>query len=457
MRRRLLLGGVAVVTATLLLFAVPLVLLARGQATQAALDGLAARIEQVATAVDEGARTCAEVQLTLARLAGSRVEIALFDRDGGLRFAAGRDLDSGPVAAGTEVAVAADGATGRRVADGMLLVAVPLSTAVCGERLVLRGAADGADADATADRTTALLGLVAGAALLLGGGVAVVGGRRLVAPLEDLAASAERLGRGDFSERAPRSGLPEPDAIAEALDRTADRLGRAVERGAALAADASHQLRTPLTALRLHLEQLPGADDPDGAVAAALAEADRLEATVAELVALTDPGAVDEDVDVAALVVERADAWRARAEAFGRRLVVEAAPVPPCTLRPGAVAQAVEVLVDNALQHGRGTVVVRVQPSTPDEDRELVRVQVSDEGPGLPERARDLLARADRGPTSLPVHGGRGLRLARALVEGERGRLVVGPDGGGTPGTTLTLVLPARDAREGPAVPAPSP
>lgn len=447
MRRRLLLGGVAVVAATLLLFAVPLVLLSRAQATQAALDGLAARMEQVATAVDEGARTCAEVQLTLTRLAGTRVDVAVFDRGGGLRFAAGPGLAAGPSPAGTEVAVAADGATGRRVADGQLLVAVPLSTAVCGERLVLRGAADGAAAAAAADRTSALLGLAATAALLLGGGVAVVGGRRLVAPLEDLAASAERLGQGDFSERAPRSGLPEPDAIAEALDRTADRLGRAVERGAAFAADASHQLRTPLTALRLHLEQLPGADDPDGPVPAALAEADRLEATIAELVLLTDPGAVDQDVDLAALVRARADAWRTRAAALGRTLRVEAAPVPPCTLRPGAVAQALEVLVDNALQHGRGTVVVGVQPPTPSDERDLVRITVGDEGPGLPQAARDGLSRADRGPGGLPLHGGRGLLLARALVEGERGRLVVGPERPGPGGAAVTLVLPARDAR----------
>ena len=447
-------GGVGVVAVTLLLFAVPLVLLARAQATQAALDGLAARIEQVATAVDEGARTCGEVQLTLTRLAGTRVEVAVFDRGGDLRFAAGRDLAAGPLPAGSEVAVAADGATGRRVADGQLLVAVPLSTAVCGERLVLRGATDGSVSAAAADRTTALLALAAGAALLLGGGMAVVGGRRLVAPLEDLAASAERLGEGDFSERAPRSGLPEPDAIAQALDRTADRLGRAVERGAAFAADASHQLRTPLTALRLHLEQLPGADDPAGPVAAALAEADRLEATVAELLALTDPGVVDQDVDLAALVRSRADAWRSRADALGRALHVEVAPVPACRLRPGAVAQALEVLVDNALQHGAGTVVVGVQPTTPDDARALVRITVVDGGPGLPPEARAALARADRGPAGVPLHGGRGLLLARALVEGERGRLVVGPDGPGTDGTAVTLLLPARDARETPPGPA---
>ena len=207
----------------------------------------------------------------------------------------------------------------------------------------------------------------------------------------------------------------------------------------------------------VHLEQLPGADDPEGPVAGALAEADRLEETVAELVALTDPGAVDEDVDLGGLVEERADAWRTRAAALGRTLRVEVAPVPPCTLRPGAVAQALEVLVDNALEHGTGTVTVGVQPSTPADGRALVRVTVRDEGPGLPGAARDALARADRGPGGLPLRGGRGLLLARALVEGERGRLVVGPDGPGTLGTTVTLVLPARDARDVPGPTASSP
>jgi signal transduction histidine kinase len=431
---------VAVVAVTLLLFAVPLVLLARSQAYDAALDTLAARLEQAATLVDERSRTCAEVQVNVAGLASDAVDVAVFDRTGALRFAASTDgPTTGVLPAGAEVATAADGATGRATVGDRIVAAVPLSTAVCRERLVLRGVASAGPARAAATRATTLLGLAAAGALALGAAVAAVVGRRLVRPLEALAASAERLGEGDFSERAPRSGLPEADAIGLALDRTADRLGRAVGRGTAFAADASHQLRTPLTALRLHLETLP-TDDPAvrEAVGSALAEADRLEATVAELVGLTSLDEADAAVDLAALVRDRAETWRRRAEMGGRDVQVTTAPVPPRRVRPAAVAQALEVLVDNALVHGRGTVRVVVQPSTPDSDVELVRIAVGDDGRGPGADDLEVLRQRDRG-APVPVHGGRGLPLARALVEGEQGQLVAEQREGHT---WLVLLLP---------------
>ena len=331
--------------------------------------------------------------------------------------------------------VPSQGATGSALVDDRLFVAVPLSTTVCGERLVLQGST-GADAlQSRVRRAWVVLGLAAAGAVVAGAVAAAAVGRRLARPLESLAAAARQLGDGDFTARAPRSGMEETDAIAAALDRTADRLGRAVARGTAFAADASHQLRTPLTALRLHLEAArAAAGDDTASIDDALAEADRLETTVTELVELTHLDAEAREVDLGALAAQRAEAWQARAAQQDRSVDVEHAPHVRCTVRPTAIAQALEVLVDNALRHGRGDVLVRVTPGTPDEG-DMVRLRVTDQGPGMPDDA--LTDRSDRG--GLPVHGGRGLPLARDLVEGEGGRLVLGAHDGRT---SATIVLP---------------
>ncbi len=439
MRTRLVLGGVAVVTLTLLVFALPLGLVVRSQVVSSALDGFAGTMEQTATLIDERSRTCAEVQVTLTALAREDVMVTVFDRMGEARFVQRSLLRDGEVPVATDVvARAIEGATGSAVVDDQLYVAVPLSTTVCGERLVLQGSTSAAGLDQRVRRSWLFLGLAAAGAVVAGGLAAAAAGRRFARPLESLAAAARQLGDGDFTTRAPRSGMEEADAIADALDRTGDRLGRAVARGTAFAADASHQLRTPLTALRLHLEAAraaPGADV--AAIDSAVAEADRLEATIAELVELTSVDAESREVDVGALVAARADAWRARAAQEGRTVEVAAAPDVRCTVRPTALAQAVEVLVDNALQHGRGTVRVVVTPSTPDATEATVRLRVTDEGPGMPDDA--LTDRSDRG--GLPVHGGRGLPLARDLVEAEGGRLVLGAHDGHT---SALVVLPRR-------------
>lgn len=438
-RRRLVQGGIGVVAVTLLLFAVPLAWVVRSQVVTAGLDGFAGTLEQTATLVDERARTCAEVQVTLAALVREDVQVTVLDRGGTPRFVS----DGGRAIVAPEVvARAAGGATASALLDGRQVVAVPLSTTVCGERLVLQASAPDDALQGRVRGAWLVLGGVALLALGVGAVVAAAAGRRLAEPLEALATSARRLGDGDVTARAPRSGLEEPDAIADALDRTADRLGRAVARGTAFAADASHQLRTPLTALRLHLESArSGADEATTEVAldGALAETDRLAATIAELVELTHLDAEVRDVDLGRLVTDRTEAWQARAAQVGRDLVVAAPDGLRRTVRPTAVAQALEVLVDNALRHGAGVVEVRVVPPPPGGGDDAVRVRVTDQGGGMPDGL--LGDRSDRsgpprgqGPVTT---GGRGLVLARDLVEAEGGRLVLGSHDGRTAATIL--------------------
>lgn len=436
MRRRLLGAIVAVVAAALLLFAVPLGTAVRGVLVDRALDRLEGQVQQLATFLEVRARTCGEVQLWLTAAAEQELDVAAFDPDGTLRFAAGRVR---PAPAGPEVATALEGRGGRTHADGRLSVAVPLSSRVCGGPLVLRGSTS--DAPVSASVRNALLGIAATGVgvLLVAAGAALWTGRRLSGPFEELAGSARALGHGDFTARAPRSGLPEADEIADALDTTADRLGRAAQRGAAFTADASHQLRTPLTALQLHLDALAESGADQETVAAAQAEADRLDATIDELVALTRIEAAPDEVDVAELVEARVAAWRLRAEAAGRELTVERAPIPPLRVRAAAVGQALQVLLDNALAHGRGPIQVRVTPTVPSTDVRGVQVCVVDRGPGFDPDA--VLAPAGRDRGAAPVRGGRGLALARSLVEAEGGRLLLDSS---ADGTRACLVLPSE-------------
>lgn len=437
MRRRLLLSAVAVIAATLLAFALPLGLVARNLLTTRALDTLESGAQQVAGFADEQARTCGELELILTVAArGEPVRLALFSRGGELVGAVG----SQPPTAGPELATAVRGGVGRSYVAGRLAVAVPLSTGACGQRLILHAERPDDALRASVRGAWLSIGAVGAAVLALAALAAVLLGRALARPFEALAESARRLGDGDFTARAPRAGLPEADAIADALDATADRLGRAVQRGRAFTADASHQLRTPMTALRLQLDALEAGGADADSVRAAEVEVDRLDATIDELVALTRVETTDQATDLSTLVRERLAAWETLAAEQGRHVTVEAVPAPSVRVRPAAVAQALQVLVDNALDHGRGAITVRVAPTVPDQPAGGgVRVCVVDEGPGLPDDALDPPAGRDRGGGPLPVRGGRGLKLARSLVEGEGGRLVTDPE---APTTTICLLLP---------------
>jgi signal transduction histidine kinase len=243
--------------------------------------------------------------------------------------------------------------------------------------------------------------------------------RRLARPLEDLKESARRLGDGDFSVRTRRGGIAEIDEVGAALDATAMRLDELLARERGFSADASHQLRTPLAGLRLRLEAaLERTDqDPRPAIGASLVDADRLEATIAELLTLARAGQAGQAgrIDLEALLGELSPAWAARLALTGRDLEVWIDPdVPDPHASAAAVRQVLAVLVDNATVHGQGTVTVTVREASG-----AVAVDVSDEGPGVQEAPGLFFAQqADR-------HDGHGigLALARRLAEAEQGRL----------------------------------
>jgi signal transduction histidine kinase len=281
-------------------------------------------------------------------------------------------------------------------------------------------------------RAMAALGLV-----VIGGAtlVALWQARRLSRPVAHLADAATRLGQRDFTVRNDRTGIVEVDAVATALDNTAQQLGDLVERERAFSAHASHQLRTPLAGLRIQLEGAAQGSDVDlrPALQGALDSVERLQQTIDDLLALSrDIRPSHSPLDVCALFDEIDHRWHGPLVAEGRRLRTEIEPdLLPTTAAAAAVRQVLEVLVANATEHGAGIVTVGARDAGG-----AVAIEVTDEGRGIAEDAPDVFTPRARTDS----HRGIGLGLARTLAAAEGGRLMLDHRG---PSPTFRLLLPA--------------
>jgi signal transduction histidine kinase len=244
--------------------------------------------------------------------------------------------------------------------------------------------------------------------------------QRLTAPLTDLAETAERLGSGDPRPRHRRYGVPELDRVADVLDTSAERIARMLTAERRLAADASHQLRTPLTALSMRLEEIIATEDR-GTVkeeaAIALGQVERLTDVVQRLLTNSrDPrlgSAVGFDLDE--VVVQQVEEWRPAYRSAGRAIVHSGKRGLRAVGTPGAVAQVLACLVENALMHGDGTVALRTRTTG-----NQVVIEVTDNGPGVP---IELGARVFERTVSGRNSTGLGLAVARDLAEADGGRL----------------------------------
>ena len=419
MRRRLILAIVGVATASVLLFAVPLALIVR----RAYRDEELLRLQRDAVATTRLVDTGTFGRDPLELPAGTTA-YAVYDaggrRIGGIGPARADDLVDGALRSGK--------ATATQRGNRLLAVAPLLKgERVAGALLASRSAA--AVTDRTRDTWLQLLALAA-AVLAVAALAALWLSGRLIGPLNRLAGAAGRLGEGDFSARAPRSGVPELDAVGTALDATAQRLDDLVTRERSFSADASHQLRTPLAALRIELEALELRGERGPELTAALREVDRLQQTIDALLELArDAPRRDATTDLDKVAQEAAGAWRGPLAERSRplRVLVQAAE-PTARAAPGSVRQILDVLLSNACEHGGGAVTVTVR-----EAGDFLAVDVHDEGGGVADPAEAFRRRSQ----AADGHG-IGLALAGSLAHAEGGSLVLrGP--GRAPTFTLTV------------------
>lgn len=269
-------------------------------------------------------------------------------------------------------------------------------------------------------RTLLIIGAVALLAIISAVLLAVRQANRLASPLTDLAETAERLGSGDPRPRHKRYGVPELDRVADVLDSSAERIARMLTAERRLAADASHQLRTPLTALSMRLEEISVTDDPETVkeeANIALTQVERLTDVVERLLTNSrDPrtgSAVVFDLDE--VIKQQIEEWRPAYRSTGRALVCSGKHGLRAVGTPGAVAQVLAALIENSLMHGGGTVALRTRVTG-----NQVVIEVTDEGPGVPaELGARIFERTISGRNSTGI----GLAVARDLAEADGGRL----------------------------------
>ncbi|MEH3052865.1 MAG: ATP-binding protein [Patulibacter minatonensis] len=261
----------------------------------------------------------------------------------------------------------------------------------------------------------ALVGLGA-LVLLLGVGVARLIARRLAEPLVALGAAAGRVAHGDMTAVAPERGSREQVEVARAFNDMTTRLDRTLTAQGHFVDNASHQLRTPLTGVRLRIEEARHDASPESAehLDAATAEVDRLSDTIDDLLTLSRAGEQSRaarPVDLGRLASDAAGRVQAAAERDGRRITVQVDGAGVALADEADLARILDVFLENALVYGRGPIEVHAHGSV---------VSVADRGPGLAPGEDDgrLLERFRRGTAGRTRAGtGLGLAIATALAD----------------------------------------
>ena len=245
--------------------------------------------------------------------------------------------------------------------------------------------------------------------------------RELSAPLIYLAAQAEQIGSGGVRARVEKSGIEEIDLVSEELARTGERMaGRlAAERQAA--ADASHQLRTPLTALSMRLEEIELISTEDEVRAEArtcLEQVERMTNVVTELLDVSKrQTSQTEAIHILEVFNTAREEWEDQFEAAGRPLVFLDEAERPILADAGKLGQVLATLIENSLRYGGGTTRVWAHAGT---SKRGVVIEVSDEGEGIDESlAPDIFEKGVSGHGSTGI----GLALAHDLAQAMGGRL----------------------------------
>jgi signal transduction histidine kinase len=283
----------------------------------------------------------------------------------------------------------------------------------------------------------ALIGLLV-LALGLAAGAVVANG--IVRPLRRLDAAVRRVGGGDLTARAPVTGSAEQQALARTFNDMTARLDHLVTAQRDFVADASHQLRTPLTGLRLRVEGVRDADPEE--VDAALLEVDRLARVVDELLVLSradEPGAGAELLELRGVLDAAAARWAPIAHGRGQAVRVAEGPAPRARIAREDADRIVDALLENALRYapeGAGVELATLPRG----------LEVRDRGPGLgPDELERVFERFRRGTAGRQGAAGTGLGLpiARGLARRWGGDVHLLPRPGG--GTVARVDLPGPE------------
>lgn len=424
MRRRLALLVAATTSVVLLAFTLPLAVLIDRAATSAAITTATDRSQRIVPTVAAGteadiARAVAtvadrdfvvRVRMPSGTLVGRPFRTPAPPVEAELRATAVRVLDDGRVILDQPVV--------RQ--DGTAVISTLMSEDVL---------------DAGVWRAWGVLAALATTLFVLALVVADRLARTMTRPVTELAATAERLGRGDLSARVLPSGPDEVREVGRALNRLAARIGELLTHERESVADLSHRLRTPVTALRLDVESLP-----------ADAARDRLSADVDELTRQIDAligearrpvrEGVEARCDARDVVAERVDFWAALAEDQGR-VVTLSLPTGPCAVRAGAadLEAALDALLGNVLSHTPdGSPFSVTLTAEPDGGAVLL---ISDEGPGFSDAHVVGRGESRAGSTGL------GLDIARRTAVASGGDLLIDRAPGGGARVTMRLGPPA--------------
>jgi len=265
------------------------------------------------------------------------------------------------------------------------------------------------------------------AALSIGVSVALWQAQRISMPLARLSRRAEEMGSGRSRGPWQPSGISEIDDVAEELTRSGAMLNERLEAESRLASDASHQLRTPLTALSMRLDEILATSSEEWVREEArisLEQIDRLTEVVHDLINAPrssqrrTPGVVE----LRSVLTQQSEEWSPAYRRAGRELRVLVPRSAAVWGSTGPLTQVVATLIENALVHGGGRTTVKVR-----RNEHSTVVEVSDEGTGIdPELGARIFERSVSGRSSRGT--GVGLALARTLVEDDGGRLELPPE-----------------------------
>jgi signal transduction histidine kinase len=438
MTRRLLASYLTLTVLILVALVVPLGLTFANHEVDTLLAGLERDATSVASAVEDNleAGTAPRIDALLAGYAAGGGRIVVVDRHGIAQAdsahvgAPGEEFGNRPEIA---AALAGQRATGTRRSEtaggDLVYVAVPVTS---GGQIhgAVRVTYPIAELDSRVRANWLRLGLLSAVVLLAVAGIGTILARQVTRPVRRLEQAARELadGRLDTRVRLP-AGPPELRSLSETFNRTADRLERLLNSQRQFVADASHQLRTPLTALRLRLENLarhlPPEQEPK--LQAAVDETDRLARLVESLLMLAraDAAGPPVPVDVADIVSGRLDVWEPVAERRGVRLVDEPGPDVEALAVPGALEQILDNLISNAIAASPAAGTVRVTVAA---EPDRVLLSVTDDGPGLdPEQRARAFDRFWRARGTSGSGFGLGLAIARELAEAAGGSVTLQP------------------------------